>query len=185
MLTTADQASQNESVSKVDVTTEQDERAFRVSPGSPVLRYFSVPDERDQQTNPAEIYLKEGPDPMFGEPALAIAGRVSEVLFVQGIFTRLIKRLALSFDQYEGEIVPVEKLENLAAACREYAADYVDPDADYEASFHTVTRQTGDSVHHSQFVISASGGELQQALLDLADLADEARRRGVPILAST
>ena len=144
-----------------------------------------VRDDLSRFTNRAAFYLKAGTDPIFGDPDLSVAGNIAEVLFAEGLFSEISSRLGLTpgFTQHLGNVVPVNLLGVLAAVCRELGKRYSDPDARYEAKTVNIVRQRGDRREESVLVISATGMEVRAALTDLAQLADEAARQRVEILA--
>lgn len=145
----------------------------------------SVGDSESHFTNPAAFYLNIGDDPMYGEPTLSLPGNVVEVLFAEGAFDEINAGLGLvpGFDQYQGLIVPVGSLGDLSHVSRRLAARYSDPAATHEPGRVNISRHLGERVEHSTIPISASGRELRVALDGIADLADEAARQGVEILA--
>jgi len=134
---------------------------------------------------PAAFYLNSGEDPMFGEPALTIAGNVAEVLFAKGVMAELSERLSLKpeFKQHEGHVVPADRLGRLASVCRDLADRYDDADAIYEGPTFRIRRQTGGKRIDSTVVAAASGAEIRAALTQLGNLASEGASQGVAVLA--
>lgn len=133
---------------------------------------------------PAAFYLNSGDDPMFAEPNLYIPGNVAEVLFAEGVMADLSERVGLDpgLKRREGHLVHVDRLRDLASACRDLADRYNDPDATYEGPTFRVIRQTGSHRSESTVVAAASGAEIRTALVQMVDLADQAVRQAVAIL---
>jgi hypothetical protein len=126
----------------------------------------------DDSLGEADFYL-EGE----AEPSLTIPGNVGTVLWESNGWSDLNQRVPAFFDQFEGYLVPLEHLANLAEVCRDLAARY-EPERVYLSVSRGVTRRPGGEWNDTEETTTATGGEVRQALLALADVAERALKCG-------
>ena len=98
-------------------------------------------------------------------PVLTLRPAPVAVLFEEGGWAYLNDRAGALMDEYEEDEIPVARLARLATACRTLADRYSDDDAAHE------------SVRGNSPLV-ASGREVKEALLDIAELADRAQALG-------
>lgn len=111
------------------------------------------------------------------DPSPTFVGHVGEVLDAQGVWGEVNRRIECDpsgfFDRWEAYRGPIDKLGVLATACRGISNEVNELET-YECRENGVRRSVDGDIEHFQVVTTATGEELRQALLSLADLADRA-----------
>jgi len=113
---------------------------------------------------------------------VVLSDGVIRLLFSDGVIEQLRRDAGLTYemDAYEQDELPASCLGALAASSRRAAARYEEA-----PSLRRVTWESWSSVDgQSEQAVEVKSSDVQDALLRLADLAEYAERRGVPLLVS-